>query len=488
MNKLSKIFVFAIISALLFVSCKKDESSFNNFELKKARNKSLPIDVNEAKKIFYSNFSIDANFSESSFLFQKDLGRKELNWDLAKVINTDSKFSIVEMPINFDKNVNSLIKRNKGLANRLLNINSQSKLLFLKDRSTGFVYTSIMTVQSVDKQISQSDFRYNDLPLNFSGTVFFSNWDGTLNNSWIYERGVATKTINLKIPNNETNGYADPNGSGQNCENYIIDTWERDCYEEGEEGVYCTDWVLIASHNVTICGGGGGGGGVYIEHTGTFDDHISDEELASCLKSVFSDLRGLQDGGFADIIRDFSGTDPNFNWKVNSAFLGASGANAITSQTPVGGYYVTNFNMTYLNGASDLSIARTMIHEGIHAYLTYYFFNRYPIYNGSYIDLLKEYRTTAMENSNPNDEQHHIMEKAFVEQVIAPALQQYGNSKGYNLDFSYYEDLAWGGLNYNGNTKLSNEDRIRITNVLYAEQTGTGVGVVKCPIIYIQNS
>lgn len=35
-------------------------------------------------------------------------------------------------------------------------------------------------------------------------------------------RGVATKTINLKIPNNETNGYADPNGSGQNCENYII--------------------------------------------------------------------------------------------------------------------------------------------------------------------------------------------------------------------------------------------------------------------------
>lgn len=56
-------------------------------------------------------FQLMQIFQNLLFFFKKDLGRKELNWDLAKVINTDSKFSIVEMPINFDKNVNSLIKR-----------------------------------------------------------------------------------------------------------------------------------------------------------------------------------------------------------------------------------------------------------------------------------------------------------------------------------------------------------------------------------------
>ena len=161
--------------------------------------------------------------------------------------------------------------------------------------------------------------------------------------------------------------------------------------------------------------------------------------------------------------------------------MGNDSTNAITSSLPIGGYFVTTFNMSYLQGASDLSIARTMIHESIHAYLSYYFFADRPGYTGTYLDLLKEYRTNGSTQNVP-DEQHYIMEKAFVEQVIAPALQQYGNSQGYNLDFSDYKDLAWGGLNYNANSQLSNEDRIRITNMLVAEQTGTGVGTVACPL------
>jgi hypothetical protein len=418
------------------------------------------------------------------------LKRGDLNWALARVFHDDNKFDIVELPLSFDKNINAQPKKDGSLLGSHNRIEAKSKLIFLKNKSNGFVHTSIMTVQPNQDDIEYEDFQYKKLPTNFAGTVFYSNWDGSFNNGWAYKDGFPSKSINIKTPIGHSAGYANPNGNGENCEDYVIETWQRYCINYTDGSQDCTDWDLVASHNITICGSGSGSGGAgeYIETVVTeeemlemFDDEISEEELISCLKTVFSELKGLEGGKFADIIREFSGTIPNFNWKLKSSPLGLGDANAVTGSLPIEGYFVTTFNTSWMAGASDLSIARTMIHEAIHAYLSYYHFANVPAYTGTYLELLRQYRTSVA-NQNVGDEQHFIMEKAFVEQVIAPALQQYGNSKGYNLDFTYYKDLAWGGLNFNGNNQLSATDKIRIESRLAAEQTGTGAGTVPCPI------
>lgn len=54
---------------------------------------------------------------------------------------------------------------------------------------------------------------------------------------------------------------------------------------------------------------------------------------------------------------------------------------------------------------------------------------------------------------------------------IAIALQEFGQSRGYNMDFDYYKDLAWGGLHHTDTFKSKVEtERDRIMNVVFTEQ------------------
>lgn len=56
---------------------------------------------------------------------------------------------------------------------------------------------------------------------------------------------------------------------------------------------------------------------------------------------------------------------------------------------------------------------------------------------------------------------------------IASALKDYGVSMGLNISDSIYEDLAWGGLDFENNSQLSADDKTRISDRLVAEQTNT---------------
>ncbi|HMI77388.1 MAG TPA: hypothetical protein VK484_01275, partial [Ferruginibacter sp.] len=361
MKKGFKLSILFFAGILAITGCKKDEVFKQQTQLTK---KQQPITVVEAKKVFLSNFDIDMPFSSEAFIFNPSIKRKNLDWNKAVSFNNDQRFSIIEIPIEFNKGISSLIKKD-GLVLSTAKFASQSKLLFLKNRKSGYVYTTIMTVLPEKTEINQNEFHYQSLPLNFTGVVTFSNWDGKLNNSWLYKNGTVTKKITskgVKI-NDILPSYANPNGNGQNCEDYIIDTWERDCYYDFNEDYYCTSWALINSQPVTICGSGSGsGGGEYIEHEvdeedilESFDDRISEDELAGCLSSVFSGVKAIGEGKFATIIQNFSSELPNYNWKVKSAFLPNTSDNAITGHTPISGYFVTTFNMTMLRGASDLS-------------------------------------------------------------------------------------------------------------------------------------
>ena len=167
-----------------------------------------------------------------------------------------------------------------------------------------------------------------------------------------------------------------------------------------------------------------------------------------------------------EIINLFTGANQNWNWTVQEGILPAS-YNGTTTQL-LSGTVLTTLDGTKLTKATNLAVARTIIHELVHAYLTTYF--RYDQVNASkdYPQILRAWQT--QKNPDYNQIQHDEIEKSFVE-YIAIALKEYSESIGLSyIDDTVYADLAWGGLDFNNNSRLSDEDKERIQLRLSAEQ------------------
>ena len=141
------------------------------------------------------------------------------------------------------------------------------------------------------------------------------------------------------------------------------------------------------------------------------------------------------------------------------------------------GTVTTTFDSQKFANATDLSIARTILHESVHAYLIAEL-NVDPIVAQTitYPQLWQ----LLLGNKDPNNVYHIEMTKNFIKD-IGNALQEFGQNKGYNLPLQFYQDMAWGGLTYdpNGNilplfiNSVTNQsDRDRILNLLGSEQTG----------------
>lgn len=213
------------------------------------------------------------------------------------------------------------------------------------------------------------------------------------------------------------------------------------------------------------------------------DDQILDSQLKPCMQNIMADLKNLTNGSIARIIQKFSGTIPGYNWEVKDGVL-PSGQNAFTSQlyNKTTGTVTTTFDSNKLANASDLSVARTILHESIHAYLVTYFRVDPANASKSYPDLVKDY-ATQMYGGSSNDIQHAEFVRNFVND-IAIALSELGGNRGYNQHFQFYQDLAWGGLTHMFNSSggvtetpwflsafPNQSDRNRVINVINVELT-----------------
>ncbi|MFI5451111.1 hypothetical protein ACHMWN_03050 [Pedobacter sp. UC225_61] len=147
--------------------------------------------------------------------------------------------------------------------------------------------------------------------------------------------------------------------------------------------------------------------------------------------------------------------------------------NATTSATQ-GKVYIT-FNKSYLNNATNLSIARTMIHELMHSYFTYGLAMSMDPGYGKFIeanDLLFK------KNGNPyydqNDAQHQQIANKYVTQMSS-LLEAYAISAGIQSPdpsmslADYCKDLAWGGLKDTKAYRKYATDKSRIDNHLKSE-------------------
>lgn len=188
------------------------------------------------------------------------------------------------------------------------------------------------------------------------------------------------------------------------------------------------------------------------------------------LKQILAGIKKLQEGRVGEIVRKFAGADSNWVWVVREATLPRH-VNAVTDPMPIGA--VTTLNYSNLKGATRLSVARTLIHELVHAYLLLHF--RYEGLEAieAYPRMAAAYRA-VVPAPNLNEVHHREMAVSFVNE-IAIALREYGRGIGLKVDDSVYWDMAWGGLDFPKNNQLAEENKVRIQQRLHVEQFGIPV-------------
>lgn len=191
---------------------------------------------------------------------------------------------------------------------------------------------------------------------------------------------------------------------------------------------------------------------------------IKDNLTHQSLKNILLHLLTIRQGKIGAILDTFSNDYTNWSWMLKEDSL-PKNVNGQTTITRAG--VLTTLDYNKLQKATNLSVARTMIHEMIHAYFLLYYRNdlldarkSYPqIYNACKNDL----------NFDCNRVQHEEMEKYFVNDIAA-ALKEYGKSMHLKINNSVYTDLAWGGLDIENSIQLSDMEKERIESRLVAEQ------------------
>ena len=225
--------------------------------------------------------------------------------------------------------------------------------------------------------------------------------------------------------------------------------------------------------------------------------------LPECLDEIVFDLILTDNGKFSKVMEQFVGhssVPDNYNWFImGENSNGTTNASATTSPTVGSGEFVkTIIYKDNTSAATDLSMAKMIIHESFHAYLVFVY--KFQNIDKSYKNLLDKY---ALDNStNANDTHHGIFIQENVISEIAEGLKEYGENNGYNLSPQYYQDMAWGGLTHieqpsgSGNYIINpafdqvvpnNSDQQRIINRLNAEKNNQSVngiqpeGAQACP-------
>lgn len=221
-----------------------------------------------------------------------------------------------------------------------------------------------------------------------------------------------------------------------------------------------------------------------------FDDRIL-SYLPVCQQDILNDIQSISDGKISEIIASFSNNDTQnpFNWKIgqtsqNGPQLAHTDPNITTIAS--GNYAVTNLNVNRISNATDLLVAQTIMHEAIHAYIVNYYYNnpwnltsgQSDLENYTYGEMVSEY---IFGNLSMNDAQHNQFIRDNMVYHVKIALKKYGQLNGYSLSDTFYENLAWAGLQETDNyeQQLSAARRHDIELMLEAERTSQPNGNVQ---------
>jgi len=341
--------------------------------------------------------------------------------------------------------------------------------------------TSFLVVYSSKNKVKQADVVLlfpdkNSKKGAFSGTIIVEDWDGAIKSSYRYENGREYNIVTTVTDKTKRNVATE-----QTC---ITTDW----YNCVKVGSYPTDCHYSYSTTQCTSGGstGGGGGGCHCwpepidPETGalskeellqSFDQRTNQLNLPECARNIFNKLLAIRTGEFATIIDNFTGQIATFSWTL--VIGDAKGkTNADTNPSPYRESVISTFDEKYLKTATDLAIARTMLHEGVHAWLVNAFKSDYQKATLDYPRLFEEFMKGK---TDLNELHHNEIVRSFIDD-IAHNLELFGRASGYVLNNQYYADMAWGGLQTTRYfMSLPQVDRDRINAILEAEQTASSV-------------
>lgn len=264
----------------------------------------------------------------------------------------------------------------------------------------------------------------------------------------------------------------------------IISTYETYDYMQPIQQIGDMNFDVISDGIQSLSGGGASFNPILL------DDQIT-SSLPPCLDAILNDLKSLPNGKFGSVINQFAGLNPvpqNYNWTLATAYFppSAPGMQPDAARTSGSNPAITTINNYYQQTSTDLSFARTMIHECFHAYLTCVY--RFRNIDMSYVNLINQY--SAQFNNNRNDIDHHLFAQNNIINHISQALMEYGTLKGYTLSQQFCDDMAWAGLiGTSAFSGLPQNQQDRIRSRLEAETFNTSnnllnlnpVGHQTCP-------
>jgi hypothetical protein len=210
---------------------------------------------------------------------------------------------------------------------------------------------------------------------------------------------------------------------------------------------------------------------------------IRDQLVHRDLKDILLRIQSIHLGKIGFILDSLSGRTKNWVWIIQEGPL-PEFTNGMTVLTSSGA--VTTLDFDKLKRATNLSAARTILHEMVHAYLTLYYRFDPKGARKDYPDIYKSW----LRNYDYFDyaqAQHEEIEKYFVSD-IALNLKAFGKSTGLSIDDMVYNDLAWGGLDVENSSLLTEFQKQRIQYRLVAEVTNRRSGAQKPAGIKIGSS
>ena len=199
------------------------------------------------------------------------------------------------------------------------------------------------------------------------------------------------------------------------------------------------------------------------------EEQIDMSNLNPCMQTIVTDIKTLTND-INGIITKFSGTSPGYNWELKDGSLtGGTGAtNPPAAYNHSTGTITTTFDSQAWKDATDLSWARTILHETVHAFLAAEFAISRPNWVATYPQMVAEWGRLQ----NWNAVHHEEMGRSIINE-ISLSLQELGAKKGYNFSTQFYDDLSWGGLqNTSTFQSLSPTEQKRILDVIATELTG----------------
>lgn len=193
-------------------------------------------------------------------------------------------------------------------------------------------------------------------------------------------------------------------------------------------------------------------------------------ELAGCLKGILDSLQGHRHG-VGEIVGIFSDSnDGNYNWPLKTDVLDSGPLGQPTAETDISLSAVTSvtttFDISSWPNGTDLSWARTILHESVHAYVVAATYNSIGDNAERQRLLGPNWATSTLYRGHEYIATDYLISMADI-------LQEYGNLKGYTMERQFYEDLAWGGLFETPEFKSKpEEEKTRIKNICLVELTG----------------